>query len=190
MPKMHFTRADASDLHGQFQEGEVQLVIQDFLLNCAPHPKRQAILDEASRILCPGGLALLSYTDSSGLADRTKWNKIALAEKLDLRWDSMACDLTGLAGGAGLEPSTVESLLGTVVETPEWEGCSFIAPPIGRFEFFVEEAVMRRAFAKAGFELVAEDRSEGLDYAGIRCRRHRCLLRRAARADEKTTEIA
>jgi hypothetical protein len=174
MPQLRFFRGDACDISAWAPPGGFDIVIQDFTLNCLPPILAPRLMREARRVLRPDGLAMVSFTDSSGLRPRfcaqeafrrhgVAWSprmtSLAEAARDPTHWQELAADLMGA----------------TLAE--EGERVIFVSPPAGRFEFFQLVSNTLDAFGKAGFQLAGLRRAVGVDPAGLTCVRHRCLLR-------------
>ncbi len=162
-----FHHADACDLSGLFADGSFDLVLQDHLLNCAPVVAYPAILAELKRILRPGGMVLLHYTDPGDFPP---------AEGDALR------DRLGLAGGVhslGLSPGERETLAGLpparrLVATGE--GFVMVTLPLGNLEHFVPFETLEGLLDDAGLAVRQHSTVRVTDAEGLACRRHHCLV--------------
>ncbi len=67
MPPMTYRIADAGPSRESVSRRFVDLVVQDFLLNCIPASRHEPLLKEVSRILKPGGIGIISFTSSESL---------------------------------------------------------------------------------------------------------------------------
>jgi SAM-dependent methyltransferase len=177
MPDMDFVRADARDLAALFPPGRFDLVIQDFLLNCAPPHEAPALLRAARHVLNPGGLLLLSVTDSAGLPDYPAIAPADFASFCGVPWDPMSRDLEALLPDERQRADVLRTLVGRVVMGPTGEDGTLITAPNGRFEFFVPMARTMTQLRDAGFDVVRRGREHGRDDNGLDCTRWRCLAR-------------
>ena len=178
-PDFGFRVADASDLRSHHAAGTVDVVVQDFLLNCAPPALHAPILREVARILSADGVAFISFSDRSGVSTRPTMDAAGFQRRFGVPWRADAYDLADVFP-AGPFAADLNGLGGSVVHDPETKTATLTTEPTGRFEFFRDAEVMLGLFEQAGLTRLAMDRSEGVDSHGLRCARHRCLLGRAA----------
>ena len=85
-PAFEFRLADASDLQGHYADGSVDVLVQDFLLNCAPTALHAPILREVARILSNHGVALISFSDRSGVCPRPTMDTAEFQRRFGLPW--------------------------------------------------------------------------------------------------------
>ena len=163
-PRARYAQADAGDLSGLFADGSVDLLLQDHLLNCAPIAAYDRVIGEMARVLRPGGLAMLNYTDPSLFPEPSGH---------------------GLAGWSGAG----QTMLGLPLErlspaerlVPVPDGVMSVTLPFGNLEYFMPFERLADRLASAGLDLAELRISEGLDHTavdgeGLHCRRHHCLL--------------
>jgi SAM-dependent methyltransferase len=98
---MTFLQADARSLADVLADAGFDLLVQDFILNCAPPSDAAALFCEAARVLRPGGLALLSFTDNTGLRDRPILTAEEIAARWGLAWDPACGALSELPARLG-----------------------------------------------------------------------------------------
>lgn len=177
MPEMQFLRADARELSAHFESGSFDLVIQDFLLNCAPPDQAPALLAAARQVLNPGGLFLLSVTDSSGLAAHPRISAQEFEALYGLAWNFQAPDLSTLAPEESRRVGVLKTLLGRVVSDEEAEVGTLLTAPLGRFEHFVPLSSTMAQLVQAGFKLLLSGQERGRDANGLQCLRWRCLAK-------------
>lgn len=163
LAEAEFEVADASYLEG-FESGSIDFLLQDFLLNCAPHCLHEAILSEAVRVLRPGGLALINFTDDAGLL-----HKPTIYHPWPLEPAYGATDL----------PHFEHSLRpGVVLRGPGRENLTLVTGSLN-FEFYSSRRATEKLLAAGGLELLASRRWSGADHHGNQCCRHLTLLRRS-----------
>ena len=179
-PDFEFHLADASDLHGHFTDGSVDVVVQDFLLNCAPAALHAPILAEVERILSEQGVALISFSDRSSVCPRPTMDPAEFARRFGRPWQPEAYNLADVFPSGALADGDLKGLGGSVVYDPQSGTATLTTEPTGRFEFFREAEVMLELFRQAGLVNLAMDQSDGVDSQGLRCHRYRCLLGRKA----------
>jgi SAM-dependent methyltransferase len=180
MTSMEFLVADASRLRGLFVDGSVDLVVQDFLLNCAPHGRHEPILREAARILRAGGLAIINFTDHRGVGRRPRLGREALASRYGIHLQDEAYCLRDLAGGDGRLARLRQELAGTLLPGPAPRTCTLVTPPHGNFEFYSPRSRIERLVRASGFKISGQRRSCGLDGYGNTCWRYRTLAQKRA----------
>lgn len=181
-PEFAFRIADAAALRRSHPDASVDVVFQDFLLNCAPPTLHDLILREAVRILAPGGLALIGFSDRTSLAGRPALTPAQFRDRYGADWRDDAYDLGDILPGASTEPDAGPGVEGLIVEDQATLTSTVAVPPAGRFEFFREAGEILRLFRAAGFEELATDHQQALDPHGFLCSRHRCLLRKTGGA--------
>jgi len=156
------------------------VVVQDFLLNCAPAALHVPILREVARILSATGVALISFSDRSGVSHCPTMDAAEFQRRFGPPWQSDAYNLADMFPAGSLPNECLNELKDRVVHDPATGTSTLAIAPTGRFEFFRDAAVMLGLFAETGLVCLATDRSEGTDSQGLRCTRHRCLLAKAA----------
>lgn len=177
-PAFEYRLADASDLRHHYADRSVDVLVQDFLLNCAPCALHILILREVARILSADGVALISFSDRSGVCPCPTLDTAEFQQRFGRPWQPEAYNLTDMFPSGSLSDEHVETLKGSVVHDRETGTSTLATRPTGRFEFFRDAEVMLALFAAAGLEILATDRSEGVDSQGLHCVRYRCLLTR------------
>jgi len=175
MPCMHYHIADAAHLDHLYRDGAVDLVVQDFLLNCIPASRHEPLLKEVSRILKPGGLGIVSFTSSEALELSSALSTVQLQTDHNLIWDSQAYDLAEM-GKANASEDSLDYLMGKLVYHQLTSEFIYIAKAGGRFEFFRSKEEMLSLFEKCGLHLLCFDVSQGSDDHGLMCVRYRCIL--------------
>lgn len=170
--------ADACNLVDQFPTASQDMALQDFLLNCAPPGDHPQILNEAARVLRPGGFLIVSFTDWSCLADRPTRTVIALEQEFSLSWSDHAYNLHDLAGDCVAE--LLPHLAQSAVVHPSGEWLTWICAGTGHFEYYCSRERTLALLAAAGFSLVVHRTSLGIDGNGLECVRHHCVCERNA----------
>lgn len=173
VPEAGFVRADARKLQHFFPRGHFDVVAQDFLLNCAPPAEAPDLLAAARHVLRPGGLLLISVTDSAGLGDHPAITPDGFARLAGTPWDCAARDLAGLLPDAERRARVLPRLAGRVVRACNDGAVTLVIAPHGRFEFFLPIARILRLLDNAGFDVVARATEWGRDDNGVDCRRWR-----------------
>lgn len=175
MPEMKFVQGDAGDLTNCADTSSIDIVIQDFILNCSPTVFAHRLLKEARRVLKPDGIAMVSFTDSSCL--RSSISIREAVNRLGVAWKPYASGLTELADTPAQLKQLVLNLIGSTLQGDLEDHLIFITPPEGRFEFFQPLSNTIDLIRDAGFDVVDLQRSVGRDAADLLCMRNRCLLR-------------
>jgi acyl-CoA synthetase (AMP-forming)/AMP-acid ligase II/thioesterase domain-containing protein/SAM-dependent methyltransferase/acyl carrier protein len=177
MPQMGFIQADAGDLRAVFPDHQFDVVVQDFLLNCAPPQQAERLLGEAMRVLKPDGLAFLSFTDSSCLAERPSLSPREFEMRWGVSWNPACRGLSDLVPDERRRQDLLRLLAGSVIADPATGQHVLITPPYGRFEFFTPLEQTLRQLSTAGFDAQLIHRQTGRDDNGLDCARYRCLAR-------------
>jgi hypothetical protein len=181
MPDMTYHIADASHLESIYQDHSVDIAIQDFLLNCIPAARHEAVLREVARILKPGGLGLISFTSSETLRVDSACSTEKLRAEHRLEWDGQAYDISDIEKiNSRSEP--LDYLKGKLIYHPSTSEFIYVAMVGGRFEFFRSREEMLSLFERCGLRLVSSDVTQGSDDHGLACTRYRCLLARKSQA--------
>jgi SAM-dependent methyltransferase len=181
MPDMIYHIADASHLESIYQDHSVDIAIQDFLLNCIPAARHEAVLREVARILKPGGLGLISFTSNETLSVASACSTQQLRAKHRLDWDGQAYDLSDIEK-INPQGEPLDFLKGKLLYHPPFAEFIFVAMVGGRFEFFRSREDMLALFEHCGLMLVSSDVTQGSDDHGLACTRYRCLLARKSQA--------
>lgn len=177
LPRLKYHVADATALPKIF-ESAFDLVIQDFLLNCVPHADQVRVLSETVRSLSEEGLALIHFTDASGVARLPRKTIQALWDEHALRWQRTAYQLSDINGTAGRESALLARVGGKVIVDEQPHQFTYVTSVDGHFEFFTDAPRIFLMFAEAGLTLASQTSSQGIDYHQLCCRRHYCLLRK------------
>jgi hypothetical protein len=173
LPPLRFEQADARNLQGVLDDHCIDLVVQDFLVNCMPPGDIAALFREVSRVLSADGLAFVSFTDDQCMADEdpASSSRCPLPEGL---WNEV------MAAGRESRCSGIVGRRFHDLQTGSW---AFVTPPYGRLEFFSPLSHTLSEMDAAGLEVLARTVSCGEDDHRLRCVRHRCILRRAGSED-------
>ena len=174
-PDLRFIQADACDLSAHLAPASIDLLVQDFLLNCLPPVNAPRLLAEAARLLRPGGLAIISFTDDTGARQRPHFTPGELSSRWGLEWSPSATHLRDLNAPANRLPDLHAALAGGVLAAPPDPNLTFVTAPHGRFEFFAPAAHTRALLAAAGLDIRLTATETGRDDQGLVCMRHRCL---------------
>ena len=177
MPCMRYHIADAAHLDHLYHDGAVDLVVQDFLLNCIPASRHEPLMKEVSRILKPGGLGIISFTSSEALELSSAVSTTRLQTDHNFIWDSQAYDLAGMEK-ANTSNGSLEYLTGKLIYHQATSEFIYVAATGGRFEFFRSKEEMFSLFENCGLHLLCFDISQGSDDHGLSCIRYRCILAR------------
>ena len=177
-PDLRFIRADACDLSPHLADASVDVLVQDFLLNCVPLARAPRLLAEAARVLEPGGVAILSFTDDTGARRCPRFTSDELASRWGLGWAPDAVHLRDLGADESRLPALLAALAGGVITRPPAPGCAFVTAPHGRFEFFTPLEHTVGLLDAAGLEVRLMTTETGRDDQGLVCVRHRCLALR------------
>jgi SAM-dependent methyltransferase len=175
MPCMRYHIADAAHLDHLYEDGVVDMVVQDFLLNCIPASRHEPLLKEVRRILKPGGLGLFSFTSSEALELSSAMSTAQLQTDHHLTWDAQAYDLAEMEK-KNASAGSLDYLRGRLVYHQPTSEFIYVATSGGRFEFFRSKQEMLALFERSGLDLLALDVSQGTDDHGLTCTRYRSIL--------------
>lgn len=175
VPPMRFIQGDACDLAQSVQSGSIDIVIQDFILNCLPTTFALSLFKETRRVLKPDGIALISFTDSSCLSASTSIREAVT--RLNINWKPHASGIAEFAKNPSQLEEISSSLIGSTLSTEQEGHLIVVTPPEGRFEFFQPLSNTLDLIREAGLDVVNLQRSIGRDAADLLCMRNRCLLR-------------
>jgi len=176
MPCMCYHIADAAHLDQLYNDGAVDLVVQDFLLNCIPASRHEPVLKEVSRILKPGGLGIISFTSSEALDLSSALTTAQLQTDHNFTWNSQAYDLAEMEKTNNAV--SMDYLTGKLVYNHATSEFIYVSASGGRFEFFRSKEEMFSLFEKCGLRTLCFDVSQGSDDYGLSCIRYRCILSR------------
>lgn len=178
MPGVEFTVADATDLRSLYDDRSVDVVAQDFLLNCAPHPTHLPIMREVGRILKPNGLGLISFTDNRCLTGTEHITHDEFRGQYGISPNEEAFSLADLIPGAdeALRQRLVREVGGRALVNGRADRQTLITTAEGNFEFFRPYGSFRDTFQEAGLRIVGEEVSSGTDRNGITCVRYRTIV--------------
>ncbi len=162
-----FHRADAADLSQFFADASFDLVLQDHLLNCAPVRTYRPILAELTRILRPGGLALLHYTDPSEFPPA---EGEGLRERLGLDCDVHNVRLSAVECEAFIRLGPARRLVASGI------GVVMVTLPLGNLEHFIPFEAFEDLLGSAGLTVRQRRMVRVIDSEGLVCRRNHCLV--------------
>jgi len=169
-PEVDFILADASNLRSVFENEQFDLVVQDFLLNCAPPNLHHSILSEVNRILKKHGIALIQF---STLLERSLSNAIInefLNDAISKKIHSYSIH--------DLQPETVQrssELHGKLFRHPD-DFYFYVTPDTGNYEFYRDQHQIFRDFELNGMNLQNHTTKIATDLFGQNLMRHYCLL--------------
>lgn len=181
----NFRVADARDLRELYSTGSVDVVAQDFLLNCAPHPSYDPILREAARIMNPNGLAIVCFTDNQCVLGCETIEPDQLRRRYGINVPRDAYCLRDAVRTLRLPQEDEDTLVKEL--TQELKGkvvvngmdeYTLITNAGGNFEFFEPYENFQRRVEDAGMRIYGVNVSSGIDRNGITCVRYRTVLQR------------
>ena len=177
VPNLRFIRGDACDMPGR-DSGSFDVIVQDFLLNCLPSADAGRLVHETSRLLATDGIVIASVTDDECLEGLPALSTEEFAAHTGTVWSDSARWLGDLLPHADRRRALLPLLGGRVVRIAGEQGGTLIAPPDGRFEFFVPAKTCWSRFRAASLEPVAIGMRTGWDDLGLHCTRRTAVLRR------------
>jgi len=180
LPGLEFSIGDASRLDG-WESGSVHVLVQDHLLNCAPHAIHAALVREAARVLHGRGVWILNFSLEPHVAGGGQIGFQDVEQLLGRPLDSMAYCLSEIANGRGVS-WLLERLLGKMIVDERTGRRILITAPHGNFEFYFPLLHLESLLAANGLETVFRKCEQGVDQHGNHYQRHRTLVRHAAPA--------
>ena len=178
LPDLRFEVGDAARLE-RWADGSVQLLVQDHLVNCAPHGVHRAIVREAARLLDRDGVWMLNFSVEP-LLDSGRQLSFATAERvLGRPLSETAYSLREAGIDEGRLFASVHDLLGAMITQEETGRSIFVTPPHGNFEFYFPLAELERLLADVELRIVFQSCEEGVDQHGNHYQRHRTLVKHA-----------
>ncbi len=175
-----FFVADACDLRDNYKNNSVDVIAQDFLLNCAPFDSHKPIMQEANRIMHPQGIALICFTDHNALMSAEELTYSQLETEFGLTYDQSAFCLRDLLpeNHSDADFEDYFNALNTKVLVDDTKTrYALITKDGGNFEFFRPFSAVHKLFDDTGFRIVGLERSSGKDRNGIVCVRYRAVLK-------------
>ena len=172
IPAITFHVSDAAKSATIFNPGEISIVIQHGLGNCAPPPHWPSIQTEAARLLAPLGFGLFVFSeivDSSAIPQLTT---LQFETMTGATWNPLALGLPAY----DLDSQLTEKLLGHIILDPESDVLTLITKPVGRFEFFAPFSRFESTLTAANLTIRSRITSSGVDNNGMICRRNHCLV--------------
>ena len=139
MPNLVFHVADARDLSSLYDTGSVDIVAQDFLLNCAPYTTHLPIMREAHRIMNLDSVGFICFTDHQGPANNELISYSEIQEKYGVLFNDEAFSLRDLVSqserGEYLHQRMQEELSGKVIVNEKEDNFVLVTKEGGNFEF-------------------------------------------------------
>jgi len=187
MPDTNFFVGDATNLNGTYRDGSVDVVAQDFLLNCAPYTTHLPIMQEVSRILNPGGVGIICFTDHQCILGTEQITQQQAQRELGVTINPDAFCIRDLlpperADDAGLYKAATDALTGRVLVNGSADKYTFVTEAGGNFEFFRPFSCFEDTVEKAGLRIAGMETSSGTDRNGITCVRYRTVLKKEPEA--------
>jgi hypothetical protein len=178
LPHLSFSVADASRLT-HWEDGSVNVLVQDHLLNCAPHGIREAIVSEAARVLHPDGVWILNFSTEPVLANPEVLSVTEAGRLLGRPLSDAVYCLREAAASEKRLAMHASQMLGKLIVNDSTGDLTLITPPHGNFEFYFRRSELDRLLTRYGCRVVYESCEYGLDQHGNQYRRCRTLVRHA-----------
>src|SRR6202142_3927654 len=179
---LEFSVRDASRLF-DWTHGSVQILVQDHLLNCAPHAYHEAILREAARVLSPGGVLILNFSllnDSGKQIENDHVLSWSDAERLlGTRLSNEVYCLKDVVGNGHRLAEVKSLMLGKVVVDHQLDRQIQVTPPHGNFEFYFSMRELEHLLERVGMRFCLRYRTEVDKAEGPRYVRYRALVQHA-----------
>lgn len=178
MPQVNFHVADAADLRQMYGNNTVDLIIQDYLLNCTPHAIQGSIVEEVDRILNPRGVAVVSFTDNLCIQSLDAITYGVLENKYGITIDESAYSLRDTITPDHNLGYLLEALCGNVIIDPTGKKFTLVTGPDGNFEFFTSFETIEKMLDDFNLSIATMARSEGMDRNSLNCQRYHALIRK------------
>lgn len=175
LPDVQFSVADAAHL-SSFANGSVQVLVQDHLLNCAPHTTHEGIIREAARLLDPRGFLILNFSVNPSAAENLIWTRREFETLIGASLDDQAYCL----GDLGLEKSNpgrvIIEQIGAMVRLNKNRSI-IVTPPTGNFEFYFPKSELEECLERYHLRFIFVTNESGIDRNGFTCIRYRTIVR-------------
>ena len=186
MPYTSFFVGDATNLKNTYRDGSVDVVAQDFLLNCAPYTTHLPIMQEVNRILHPNGVGIICFTDNECILGTEQITQQQAQRELGVQINPDAFCIRDLlpperAHDTGLYKAAADVLTGRVLVNGNGDKYTFVTEAGGNFEFFRHFSCFEDTVTEAGLSIVGTEKSSGTDRNGITCVRYRTVLKKEGR---------
>ncbi len=176
LPDLSFSVGDAAHLDG-WNDHSVQLLVQDHLLNCAPHAAHRAIVSEAARLLSPGGVWILNFSVEPQLGSGPRRFLEESERLLGRPLSENAYSLCEALPDVELLDSISLGLIGSLITLDNRGRSILVTPPHGNFEFYFSPIELERLLAEFELRIVYQRSEAGLDQHGNRYQRYRTLVK-------------
>lgn len=177
MKDMKFMVEDATAT--SYPDASVDLVHQDFLLNCSPHRSHLKIMGEVARILQPEGVALVCFTDNQCVMSNGKKRTLIahsrFADRFGIPFDRDAYCISDISPTRTAELR--DELTGKVIVSNDSDEFTFVTES-GNFEFFSAFSTYARIFQSAGLTIKGASIDRNADRQGLPCVRYRVVLKK------------
>jgi Methyltransferase domain len=174
---LEFSVGDAAQLD-RWADGSADLLVQDHLLNCAPHAIHQWILREARRALSPEGLLILNFSADPDTGTENTIDLRRAEQCLGTAWNPNAYCLNDLVPEERRE-EMADQLCGKLVTGDDGLRQVLVTQPYGNFEFYFPVETLERSLDEFGLEFAFLTGSDAPQQGGGSCRRYRALVRPA-----------
>ena len=183
MPMTTFSVGDATNLRKSYSDSSVDVVAQDFLLNCAPYTTHLPIMQEVKRILTPQGKGLICFTDQQCILGQEQITYQQVQKELGLRFNEDAFCIRDLLPDdkrydLDLKEKVLNELKGKVLVNGREDRYTLVTTDGGNFEFFQPFDSYQKILLQSGLEIEGMEKSSGIDRNGITCVRYRTVLRK------------
>ena len=165
-----FAVGDAAGMHA-WANGTVDVLVQDHLLNCAPHGSHEAILAEAARVLSPTGVMIFNVSvDPEAQNTRLSWCEAQ--RLLGTQLSDEAYCLRDIVGDERVEELR-SRFAGKLIAHGSQRRELLVTHPYGNFEFYRPWDTIEQALERAGLRLILIN-----PVPGTHCVRYRTLVER------------
>ena len=158
-------------------DNSVQVLVQDHLVNCAPHNSHEAILREAARVLDPRGVFIMNFSVFLPEAGRDAMSWSEAERLLQAPLGGEAYSLKDIVGSSW-RLEELKLLLGRVIAEDGIRQI-LVTDPHGNFEFYSSFTALENLLSRLGLQFVFVSTSQAVDPQGVGCLRYRTLVQHA-----------
>ncbi len=168
-----FRVGDATRLEA-WADNSVQVLVQDHLVNCAPHDSLEAILREAARVLDPMGVFFMNFSVFPPEAGRDAMSWDEAERLLQAPLGGEAYSLKDIVGSSR-RLEELRPLLGRII-ADDGVRQVLVTNPHGNFEFYRPFSALESLLSRFGLRFMFVSGSRAVDSQGAGCLRFRTLI--------------
>lgn len=175
LPDVQFSVADAANL-SSFSNGSIQVLVQDHLLNCAPHKTHEGIIREAARLLDTRGFMILNFSVNPSAPEKLIWTRQEFETRIGVCFNYQAYCLSDLGLNKSNQGRLAMEQNGAIVRLDE-NHTIIVTPPSGNFEFYFPKSELEETLSRYNLRFALVTSENGIDRNGFACVRYRTIVR-------------